>query len=162
MSFAGALVILGAMAAGCLVLLGPEDAATAVQQLMDPTWGAPMTVRKLAVTVCCIYLIASLVHAAFVMAVSLCARGGAAAMAVCFGAMMLFIMIPVIPLSHPRLSQAWSLLPAVIGSTGFFDARLVHLGGYLTNLQAAPLLWLALILTLAGLGLALHRRTPGK
>ena len=161
-SFCGGLVILGAMAAGCLVLLGPEDAATAVQQLMDPTWGAPMSVQKLALTVCCIYLIASLCHAAFVMAVSLCTRGGTAAMAVCFGAMMLFIMVPVIPLSHPRLSQAWSLLPAVIGSTGFLDPRLVRLGGYLTNLQAAPLLWLALTLALAGLGLALHRRTPGK
>ena len=96
------------------------------------------------------------------MAVSLCTKGGTAAMAVCFGAMMLFIMIPVIPLSHPRLSQAWSLLPAVIGSTGFFDPRVVHIGGYLTNCQAAPLLWLALTLALAGLGLVLHRRTPGR
>ncbi len=161
-SFCGGLVILGAMAAGCLVLLGPEDAATAVQQLMDPTWGAPMTVGQLALTVCGIYLVASLIHAAFVMAVSLCTKGGTAAMAVCFGAMMLFIMIPVIPLSHPRLSQAWSLLPAVIGSTGFFDPRVVHIGGYLTNCQAAPLLWLALTLALAGLGLVLHRRTPGR
>lgn len=161
-SFCGGLVILGVMAAGCLILLGPEDAATAVQQLMDPIWGAPMTVRKLAVTVCAVYLAASLVHAAFVMAVSLCTKGGTAAMAVCFGAMMLFIMVPVLPLSHPRLSHVWSLLPAVIGSTGFFDPRMVRLGGYLTNLQAAPLLWLALTLALAGLGLALHRRTPGK
>ncbi len=161
-SLCGGLVILGSMAAGCLVLLGPEDAATAVQQLMDPTWGAPMTVRKLALTVCGIYLAASLVHAAFVMAVSLLTRGGTPAMAVCFGAMMLFIMVPVIPLSHPRLSQTWSLLPAVLGSTGFFDGRLVHLGGYLTCYQAAPLLWLVLTLALAGLGLALHRRTPGR
>ncbi len=161
-SFCGAAVILGAMAAGCLLLLGPEDAATAVQQLMDPTWGAPMTVRKLALAVCGIYLAASLVHAAFVMAVSLCTKGGTAAMAACFGALLLFIMVPVLPLSHPRLNQVWSLLPAVIGSTGFFSPRLVHLGGYLTSMQAAPLFWLALTLALAALAWALHRRVPGR
>ena len=161
-SFCGGAVILGAMAAGCLILLGPEDAAAAVQQLMAPAWGAPMTVRQLALAVCGIYLAASLVHAAFVMAVSLLTGGGAAAMAVCFGAMLLFIMIPVIPASHPWLSQGWSLLPAVIGATGFFDARLVHLGGYLTNLQAAPLLWLVLTLALAALAWALHRRVANK
>lgn len=162
-SFCGGAVILGSMAAGCLILLGPEDAATAVQQLMNPTYGAPMTVRQLALTVCGIYLIASLIHAAFVMAVSLCTRGGTAAMAVCFGAMLLFIMVPVIPSSHPWLSQTWSLLPAVIGATGFvYDSRLVHLGGYLTNLQAAPLLWLVLTLALMTLSWALHRRVANK
>ena len=161
-SFCGSVVILGAIAAGCLLLLGPEDAAAAVQQLMDPTWGAPLTVRQLALTICGIYLAASLVHAAFVMTVSLCTKGGTAAMAVCFGAMLLFIMVPVLPLSHPRLSQLWSLLPAVLGATGFFEPRLVHLGGYLTSVQAAPLFWLALILVLAVLAWALHRRVPNK
>ena len=162
-SLVGALVMIGAMGAACLILLGPEDAATAVQQLMAPAYGAPMTVQKLALTVCGVYLAASLVHAAFVMAVSLCTRGGASAMAVCFGAMMLFVMVPALPLSHPRLSQAWSLLPAVFGSNGFvYDLRLVRLGGYLTNYQAAPLLWLALTAVLAALGLALHRRVPDR
>ena len=161
-SFCGSVVILGAIAAGCLLLLGPEDAAAAVQQLMDPTWGAPLTVRQLALTICGIYLAASLVHAAFVMTVSLCTKGGTAAMAVCFGAMLLFIMVPVLPLSHPRLSQLWSLLPAVLGATGFFEPRLVHLGGYLTSVQTAPLFWLALILVLAVLAWALHRRVPNK
>ncbi len=162
-SFCGGVVILGAMAAGCLVLLGPEDAATAVQQLIYPAYGAPMTVRKLALIVCGIYLVASLCHAAFVMAVSLCTRVGTAAMAGCFGAMILFIMVPALPLSHPRLSHAWSLLPAVFGNSGaVYDSRLVHIGGYLTNLQAAPLLWLILTLALAALGLALHRRVAKK
>ncbi len=162
-SLVGALVMLGAMAGACLLLIGPEDAATTVQQLMNPFYGAPMTVRRLALTVCGVYLVASLIHAAFVMAVSLCTRGGAGAMAACFGTMMLFIMVPALPLSHPRLSQAWSLLPAVFGNNGVVgDPRLVHLGGYLTNYQAAPLLWLAMTLALAGLVLALHRRTPNK
>ena len=162
-SFCGGAIILGSMAAACLILLGPEDAATAVQQLMNPTWGAPLTVRQLALTVCGIYLAASLCHAAFVLAVSLCTKGGTAAMAVCFGAMMLFIMVPALPLSHPRLSQVWSLLPAVLGYSGFvYDPRLVHLGGYLTSWQAAPLLWLVLLAVLAALGLALHCRVPGK
>lgn len=162
-SFCGGVVILGAMAAACLILLGPEDAATAVQQLMNPTWGAPMTVRQLALTVCGIYLVASLIHAAFVMAVSLGTKGGTAAMAVCFGALLLFIMVPVLPVSRRVLSQGWSLLPAVLGVTGFvYDPRLVRLGGYLTSLQAAPLLWLAMTLILAALAWALHRRVPNK
>ncbi len=162
-SFCGALVILGSMAAACLILLGPEDAATAVQQLIAPAWGAPLTVSQLALTVCGIYLIASLVHAAFVMAVSLCTRGGTAAMAVCFGTMLLFIMVAALPLSHPRLSHLWSLLPAVLGASGFvYDPRLVHLGGYLTSYQAAPLLWLTMTLALAALAWALHRRVPNK
>ncbi len=162
-SFAGALVITVSMAAACLLLLGPEDAATAVQQLMNPTYGAPMTVRRLALTVCAVYLAASLVHAAFVMAAGLCTKGGTSAMAVCFGAMMLFIMLPALPMSHPRLSHVWSLLPAVFGSNGVvYDLRLVHIGGYLTNYQAAPLLWLVMTLALAALGLALHRRVPRK
>ena len=84
-------------------------------------------------------------------------------MAVCFGAMMLFIMVPALPLSHPRLSQAWSLLPAVFGNMGsVYDLRLVHMGRYLTNFQAAPLLWLVMTLALAALGLALHRRVARK
>ncbi len=162
-SFCGALVILGAMAAGCLLILGPEDAATAVQQLIYPAYPAPMTVRELALTVCGIYLAASLVHAAFVMAVSLGTRSGTAAMSGCFGAMILFIMVPALPQSRRVLSQAWSLLPAVFGNMGFvYDTRLVHIGGYLTNYQAAPLLWLVLTLALAALGLALHRRVARK
>ncbi len=162
-SFAGGVIILGAMAAACLILLGPEDAATAVQQLMNPTWGAPLTVRHLALAVCGVYLAASLVHAAFVMAVSLCTKGGTAAMAVCFGAMLLFIMVAALPVPQRALSQAWSLLPATLGASGFvYDPRLVHLGGYLTSWQAAPLLWLVMVLALAGLGLALHRRVANK
>ncbi len=161
--FAGAVLMMAAMAASSLILLGPEDAATAVQQLINPIYGEPMTVRRLALTVCAVYLAASVIHAAFVMAVSLCTKGGTAAMAVCFGAMLLFVMVPVIPLSHPGLSQAWGLLPAVFGSNGVvYDPRLVHLGGYLTNYQAAPIPWLAMTLVLAGLGLGLYRRTPGK
>ena len=162
-SFCGGLVILGSMAAACLILLGPEDAATAVQQLMNPTWGTPLTVRHLALTVCGIYLAASLVHAAFVMAASLCTKGGTSAMAVCFGAMLLFIMVAALPVPQRALSQAWSLLPATLGASGFvYDPRLVHIGGYLTSYQAAPLLWLVMALALAGLGLALHRRTAKK
>lgn len=45
-SFGGALVMLGTMAGACLILLGPEDAATAVQQLMNPIFSAGMTVRN--------------------------------------------------------------------------------------------------------------------
>ncbi len=162
-SVAGAVCMTAALAGTSLVLLGPEDAATAVQQLMDPAYGAPMTVRELALTVCGVYLAASLVHAAFVMAVSLCTRGGTAAMAVSFGAMMLFVWVSALPLSHPWLSQAWSLLPAVFGAGGpLTDPRLVHIGGYLTGFQAAPLLWLAMTLALAGLAWALHRRVPNK
>ncbi len=162
-SFCGGLITLGSTAAGCLILLGPEDAATAVQQLMYPAYGAPMTVRQLALTVCGIYLAASLIHAAFVMAVGLLTRGGTSAMAVCFGTMMLFIMVPALPMSHPWLSQLWSLLPTVFGANGVLaDPRLVHLGGYLTNFQAAPLLWLVLTLALAALAWLLHRRVPNK
>lgn len=162
-SFAGAVVMMGAMAASSLILLGPEDAATAVQQLMNPAYGAPMTVRKLALTVCGLYLAGSLVHAAFVMAVSLVTRGGTAAMAVSFGAMLLFIMVSALPDKWRVISQAWSLLPGVFGAGGALaDPRLVHLGGYLTNFQAAPLLWLCLTLALAVLAYILHRRVPGK
>lgn len=162
-SFAGAVCMTAAMAGTSLVLLGPEDAATAVQQLMNPAYGASMTVRELALTVCGVYLIASLIHAAFVMAVSLVTGGGTSAMAVSFGAMMLFIWVSALPLSHPRLSQLWSLLPTVFGAGGFLsDPRLVRLGGYLTGYQAAPLLWLVMTLALAGLAWALHRRTPDK
>ena len=162
-SFAGGVIILGAMAAACLILLGPEDAATAVQQFIAPAWGAPMTVMQLALILCGAYLAASLVHAAFVMAVSLCAKSGTAAMAVCFGAMLLFIMVAALPVPQRALSQAWSLLPATLGYSGFvYDPRLVHIGGYLTNVQAAPLLWLVMVLALAGLGLVLHRRVANK
>ena len=162
-SFAGGAVILGAMAAACLILLGPEDAATAVQQFIAPAWGAPMTVMQLALILCGAYLAASLIHAVFVMAVSLLTRGGTAAMAVCFGTMMLFIMVYSLPRDWRAASQLWSLLPGVFGNNSIvFDDRLVHIGGYLTCWQAAPLLWLAMALALAGLGLALHRRTAKK
>ena len=162
-SLVGAVCMTAALAGTSLVLLGPEDAATAVQQLMDPAYGAPMTVRELALTVCGVYLVASLVHAAFVMAVSLCTRGGTSAMAVSFGAMMLFVWVSALPLSHPWLSQVWSLLPAVFGAGGFLsDPMLVHIGGYLTGFQAAPLLWLGMTLCLAGLAWARHRRIPNK
>ena len=84
-------------------------------------------------------------------------------MAVCVGAMLLFIMVAALPVPQRALSQAWSLLPATLGYSGFvYDPRLVHIGGYLTNVQAAPLLWLVMALALAGLGLALHRRTAKK
>ena len=161
-SFAGGVIILGSMAAACLILLGPEDAATAVQQLMNPTWGAPLTVRQLALIACGLCLAASLVHAAFVMTVSLCAKSGTAAMAVSFGTMLLFIMVPVMPSRWYELGLAWSVLPGILGASGYLDPRLVHLGGYLTNYQAAPLLWLVMALALAGLGLALHRRVANK
>lgn len=162
-SFCGGVIILGSMAAACLILLGPEDAATAVQQLIAPAWGTPMTVMQLALILCGAYLAASLIHAVFVMAVSLCTKGGMAAMAVCFGVMMLFLIVYSLPRDWRVVSQLWSLLPAVFGNNSIvFDDRLVHLGGYLTSWQAAPLLWLVLLAALAALGLALHRRVADK
>ena len=105
-SFAGGVIILGAMAAACLILLGPEDAATAVQQFIAPAWGAPMTVMQLALILCGAYLAASLVHAAFVMAVSLCAKSGTATMA------------------YRRLSSKSALISSSIWPVSSGDSRL--------------------------------------
>ncbi len=158
-SFVGAAVLLGAMAASSLILLGPEDAHAAVQQLMAPAYGAPMTVRKLALILCGLYLAAGLTHGAFVLTVSIITRGGASAMAVSFGAMMLAVLVPALPDRWEAISQLWSLLPGTIGGNGLlYDSRLVRLGRYLTNYQAAPILWAALISILLALGLALYRR----
>ncbi len=159
-NFAGAAVMLGGMLASCLALIGPEGFDATVQQTLQVYYGAPLFIGQLALIACGLCLAASLVHAAFVMTVSLGAKSGTAAMAVSFGVMLLFIMVPVMPSRWYELGLAWSVLPGILGASGYLDPRLVHLGGYLTNYQAAPLLWLALTLALAALAWALHRRVP--
>ena len=161
-SFCGAAIMLGTLAGTSLLLLGPEDGPTAVQQHLNILYDEPMTVRRLALIACGLYLAAGVLYGAFVMAVSLITKGGTAAMGVCFGVLLASIMIPSLPPKWGPVSQIWSLLPSIIGVKGYTDPRLVRLGGYLTCYQAAPLLWLVLTLALAGLGLAIRRRTPDR
>ena len=161
-SVGGAAVMLAGMLGACLGLIGPEGFGAAVQQTLTVTYGAPLSIGKLALIAYGLCLAASAVHGAFVMAVSLVTRSGAAAMAVSFGALLLFILVPALPSRWYALGMLWSLLPGILGVAGYLDPRLVRLGGYLTSLQTTPLLWLAMILVLAALAWALHRRVPAR
>lgn len=163
-SFAGAVLLLAGLLIPTLVIFGTDgfDAAIQVAGVSADIYAAPMTLGKLALICLGLCLLAPLVYAAFTLTVSLLTKGGTPTMAIGFGVMLVTGSFSL-PYKWRVLSQAWDLLPSCMDTQRVLDPRLVKLfGHYLTSYQFAPILWLIMLLTLAGLGYLLHRRVPSK
>ena len=105
-------------------------------------------------------VLGSLLISAFSLLISNITRNSLAAMAIVIGGhLALFAASTMVPYSMRGLSQFLSLLPSTLVSSRLvYEYRLVKLGGYLRCYQAAPVLYLLLIMAFVAVGYVFYDR----
>lgn len=165
LSAGAAVSVLGALALFFAVLLPLSlvyglDGWDAPIQLYICYTPYPMTIGQLAGVLLAVYLAAALLFGAAAMFFSELFQSSLASMALLICGMLLSLMLPL-P-DHPRLlAQFMEMLPnPMLAAWSAANYRLIPwFGGCLTELQAAPLFYLAASVPLAALGWLHYRRS---
>lgn len=110
----------------------------------------PLTMGQTVLIFFAVYLLAAVLQCIFTMTLSEVFGNSTAVMALLSGVLFLTMAVEL-PYKFRVLSQVWSLLPTrVLSNQCLTDGRLIKIfGRCLTNLQAAPILYLLLSLVLA-------------
>lgn len=157
-AFAGALLMLLSGAVPTLLIYGAEGMDAAIQLYMEVS-PFPMTVGEVLIAFFLIYLVAAFLYAALTMFFSQVFKNSITSMGIMV-AFMLVEMCLSVPANLRVLAQIFDLLPSnVLAIWSLFDCKLVPwFGGYLTNLQFAPIAYVALTVVLVFLGKLIQRR----
>lgn len=163
---AGAAVSAGGGLALFLAVLLPLsvfyglDGWDAAAQLHIGSCLYPATMGQMVLLELAVYLSASLLFGAAALFFSELFRSSLASMALLAGGMLASLMLPEPPARLRLLAQLWEMQPNLLLSPwNMVNYRLVPwFGGYLTELQAAPVLYLLAAALLAALGWLHYRR----
>ncbi len=152
-SLTGLLIIV----AGFLTYVGLAWGFTGMQaavQIYLPLAAEDMTMWQLEGIILIMLFTFTFMLSAFALFVSNVTRNSLASMGIVIGACFgIFALSTSVPLKMRILSQTISILsPSIVSSNILYDFRLIKLGRYLTEYQAAPMIYIALsiILTVAG------------
>lgn len=140
-----------AMVLACLCVYGAEGFSGILQISYFVNSARPLTVGQAVLTFFAVYMFAAVLQCVFTMTLSEVLRNSTAVMSILSGVLFLTMAVEL-PYQFRVLSQVWSLLPTrVLSNHCLTDGRLIKIfGRYLTNFQAAPILYLLLSLILAG------------
>lgn len=140
-----------AMVLACLCVYGAEGFSGILQISYFVNSARPLTVGQAVLTFFAVYMFAAVLQCVFTMTLSEVLRNSTAVMSILSGVLFLTMAVEL-PYKFRALSQVWSLLPTrVLSNHCLTDGRLIKIfGRYLTNFQAAPILYLLLSLILAG------------
>ncbi len=154
----GALLLFLSFAVPVFSVYGVDGLGAAIQIYM-PGSPFPFAIGQWILILLGIYLLASIIFSVFTMVGSELFRNGVASMAVMVSGMLLTMMGNV-PDHYRVLSQLYDMLPHnVLAVWSTYDTRLVPwFGGYLTNYQATPILYVAVSGVMLWLGYRVYRR----
>ncbi|MBO5227920.1 MAG: hypothetical protein J6B39_02870 [Lachnospiraceae bacterium] len=157
-AFVGAILLILSGIIPTLMFYGAEGMDAAVQLYME-TSPFNMTIGNVLCIFMVIYMITALLYAVLTMLFSQVFRSSITSMGIMIG-FLIFMMCVTVPENFRVLSQLFDLLPAnVLAVWSLFDVRLVpFFGGYLTNLQVAPVAYVLLTLVLIGIGKLVQMR----
>lgn len=153
----GALVLFGFNAILCFALYGMDGASAALQMALNEC-PRPITVGQGALILFFLLLAAGLLYSVLALFLSQCLKSSVATICVMMGYLMATIMLQ--PNFSRIVIQLWMLLPLnLVDLSSFLDGRLVpFFGGYLNDMQAAPLLYLLVGIVLVLLAKASYER----
>ena len=157
-AFAGALLMALSGAIPTLLIYGAEGMDAAIQLYIENS-PFPMTVGEVLIAFFLIYLVAAFLYATLTMFFSQVFKNSIASMGIMI-AFMLIEMCLSVPANLRVLAQIFDLLPSnVLAIWSLFDCKLVPwFGGYLTNLQFAPIAYATLTVALVLIGKFIQRR----
>lgn len=140
-----------AMVLSCLCVYDADGFSGILQISYFVNSALPLTMGQTVLIFFAVYMFAAVLQCVFTMTLSEVLGNSAAVMSILSGVLFLTMAVEL-PCQFRTLSQAWSLLPTrVLSNQCLADGRLIKIfGRYLTNLQAAPVLYLLLSLVLAG------------
>ncbi|MBR6637292.1 MAG: ABC transporter permease, partial [Lachnospiraceae bacterium] len=157
-AFVGAMLIVLSGAVPTLLIYGAEGMDAAIQLYMEVS-PFPMTVGEVLIAFFLIYIVAAFLYAALTMFFSQVFKNSITSMGIMV-AFMLVEMCLSVPAHLRVLAQIFDLLPSnVLAIWSLYDCKLVPwFGGYLTNLQFAPIAYAALTVVLVLIGKFIQRR----
>ena len=157
-AFVGALLIVLSGAVPTLLLYGAEGMNAAVQLYLE-TSPFPMTIGEVILAFFLIYLVTAVLYAVLTMFFSQVFRNSITSLGIMI-AFMLVEMCLNVPGNLRVLAQIFDLLPSnVLAVWSLFDCKLVpFFGGYLTNLQFAPMAYVLIIMLVVIAGKLIQRR----
>ncbi len=160
-AFTGAFLLILSGAIPTLVFYGP-DGMDAVVQLYMETSPFPMTIREVILAFLLTYLIASVLFAVLTMVFSQVFKNSIASMGIMIGFLLVMMCVSV-PDNWRVLAQIFGLLPSnVLAVWSLYDCRLVpFFGGYLTNLQFAPIGYVLVIAVVVFIGKMVQQKREG-
>ena len=129
-------------------------------QLSRPFAACALNMWQVAGILLVILLTGAVLTAAFALLISNITRNAVASMALVIAAYLgLYFGAMSVPLKFRFLSQALNLLPgALVSSRMVYEYRLIHLGGYFTCYQAAPVIYIVLTALLVTLGYVFYKK----
>jgi len=144
-AFGGAILLILSGIVPTLMLYGADGMDAAIQLYME-TSPFSMTVKEVIGVFLLIYLITAVLYAVLTMLFSQVFKNSITSMGIMIG-FLLVMMCATVPENLRVLSQAFDLLPSnVLAVWSLFDCRLIpFFGGYLTNLQFAPMVYMVII-----------------
>ena len=127
-------------------------------QIYAPMACWDITMGQAVLLMLLVYLAAAVLNSVISMFLSEALRNSVAVMGLMTGGMFLTLVI-MIPTKYRVISQIYELLPTTImGLWKFSDYRLINIfGGYFTNLQFAPILYVICSMVLIFVGTKLYR-----